>query len=114
MNIKGLFEYDKLKLAKDNLEAELKAAKETDTELTKENDELHSKVLILTKEITDLKNKLGNMQPANEMRWEYVMIHTTEGSLACWLPTNGTAKEILSKYPAIFPEFVTKKRVPEV
>lgn len=114
MNIKGLFDYDKIKLAKDNLESELLMAKITATELTKENDELHSKVLDLTREVTELKHKLNIVKKNNEMRWEYVMIHTMEGSLACWLPTCGTAKEIVSKYPAVFPEFLTKKRVPEV
>ena len=114
MNIKGLFDYDKVLLAKNNLEAELKAAKDTATELTKQNDDLHYKLLDLSREVTELKHKLSNMKPTNELRWEYVMIHTREGSLACWLPTNGTAKEILSKYPAIFPEFVARKRVPEV
>ena len=54
MNIKGLFEYDSLKLAKDNLEAELLMAKITATELTKQNDDLNAKILAQDKEIESL------------------------------------------------------------
>lgn len=117
MNLKGLFDYDRVKLAKDNLESELLMAKLTATELTKENDELHTKVLELSREITDLQHELSVAKAhkaSKEMRWEYVIANTIEGTLSCWLPTNGTAKELLHKYPAIFPEFLHEKRVPEL
>ena len=114
MNIKGLFDYDKMKLAKDNLESELLMAKDTATELTKQNDYLHAKILELDSEITDLKRELEKAKKENKLKWRYTHFYTKNGVLGVWVPTNGTPLQIITKYPAVFPEYMVEKKVPEV
>ena len=109
MNIKGLFDYDKMKLAKDNLESELKMAKDTATELTKQNDYLHAKILELDSKITDLKRELKKVKNANKVKWQYVY----NGPVSGWVPTDGTSQEILKKYPVFFNEYAEAKQVPK-
>lgn len=113
MNIKGLFDYDRLKLAKDNLETEIVMAKITATELTKENDDLHQQNLDLQQEILQLKKDLQKLKEDNKVKWHFSMIQTNQGLVAGWIPTDGSTVEIISRYPAIFPEYTQTKQVPE-
>ena len=113
MNIKGLWDYDRVLLAKDNLEAELLMAKITATELTKANDILHTKILDLSKEKWELKRELEKLKNANKVKWQYITAYTSKGMIAGWIPVEGTAQDILDKYPACFPEYMQSKKVPE-
>lgn len=114
MNIKGLFEYDSLKLAKDNLEAELLMAKITATELTKQNDDLNAKILAQDKEIESLTRENEALKKDCKVKWHYTELHTSQGSISGWVPIDGTTLSIMKSYPAIFPEYTQEKKVPEV
>ena len=51
---------------------------------------------------------------ASEPKWGYHEMMTTDGiRIAGWIPIEGTAYQILSKTPAVFPQFCKEKRVPE-
>ncbi len=51
---------------------------------------------------------------ASEPKWGYHEMLTADGiRIAGWIPVEGTAYQILSKTPAIFPQFCKEKRVPE-
>ena len=51
---------------------------------------------------------------AGEPNWGYHEMMTTDGiRIAGWIPIEGTAYQILSKTPAIFPQFCKEKQVPE-
>lgn len=113
MNIKGLFDYDRVLMAKDNLEAELLMAKLTATELTKENDELHRQNLEQQQEIFELKHKLEKLEQENTVKWHYSVINVKNGIIPCWVPSNGTARQIMSKYPVVLPVPMSAKQVPE-
>ena len=61
----------------------------------------------LHKEIDQLKKEAG------EPKWGYHEITDSTGiRVAGWIPIEGTAYQILSKTPAMFPQFC-KKQVPE-
>lgn len=113
MNIKGLFDYDRVLLAKDNLESELLMAKITATELTKQNDVLHNKILDLSREKWELKHELEKVKNANKVKWQYINAYTSQGTIAGWIPVEGSAQDILGKYPACFPDYMQEKKVPE-
>lgn len=50
----------------------------------------------------------------SQPKWGYHEMMTTDGiRIAGWIPVEGTAYQILSKTPAIFPQFCKEKRVPE-
>lgn len=49
-----------------------------------------------------------------EPKWGYHEMLTADGiRIAGWIPIEGTAYQILSKTPAMFPQFCKEKRVPE-
>ncbi len=51
---------------------------------------------------------------ASEIKWGYHEMMTTDGiRIAGWIPIEGTAYQILSKTPAMFPQFCKEKQVPE-
>lgn len=51
---------------------------------------------------------------AGEPKWGYHEMMTTDGiRIAGWIPIEGTAYQILSKTPAMFPQFCKEKQVPE-
>ena len=108
-NIKGLFEYDSLKLAKDNLEAELLMAKITATELTKQNDDLNAKILAQDKEIESLTRENEAMKKACKVKWRYI----NEDSFTGWIPVEGTLPQILSKCPLPVLVYGKEKQAPE-
>lgn len=58
--------------------------------------------------IKELEAKVG------EPKWGYHEMMTTDGiRIAGWIPIEGTAYQILSKTPAMFPQFCKEKQVPE-
>ena len=62
----------------------------------------------LHKEIDQLKKEAG------ELKWGYHEMLTADGiRIAGWIPIEGTAYQILSKTPAMFPQFCKEKQVPE-
>ena len=62
----------------------------------------------LHKEIDQLKKE------ACELKWGYHEMLTADGiRIAGWIPIEGTAYQILSKTPAMFPQFCKEKQVPE-
>lgn len=129
MNISGLWKYDELKKQYNAVAAELDAVKKTATQLTNENNDLKREVDILDDEgrkyrratleasikldkaearIKELETKVS--QP----KWGYHEMLTADGiRIAGWIPIEGTAYQILSKTPAMFPQFCKEKRVPE-
>ena len=62
----------------------------------------------LYKEIDQLKKEAG------EPKWGYHEITDSAGiRVAGWIPVEGTAYQILSKTPAMFPQFCHEKSIPE-
>ena len=139
MNISGLWKYEELKKQYDAVTAELDTVKKTATQLTKENDDLKRELDELDNEYTTdyekllgeslfyqrgfdsvfLANVKANMKldkaetrikeleaKVSEPKWGY---HLNLG----WIPVEGTPYQILSKTPAMFPQFCKEKSIPE-
>lgn len=121
MNISGLWKYDELKKQYNAVAAELDAVKKTATQLTNENNDLKRELDILDDEgrkyrraTLEASIKLDKAEArikeleakVSEPKWCY---HLNLG----WIPIEGTAYQILSKTPAMFPQFCKEKRVPE-
>ncbi len=137
MNISGLWKYDELKKQYNAVVAELNTVKKTATQLTNENNDLKRELDELDDDYTayrvrafeelGIKNIKVNMKlneakarikeleaKASEPKWGYHEMMTTDGiRIAGWIPIEGTAYQILSKTPAMFPQFCKEKRVPE-
>lgn len=137
MDITGIWKYDELKKQYNAVVAELAAVKKTATQLTNENNDLKRELDELDDDYTayrvrafeelGIKNIKVNMKlnkaearikeleaKASEPKWGYREIMTLDGiRIACWIPIEGTAYQILSKTPAIFSQFCKEKRVPE-
>ncbi len=137
MNISGLWKYDELKKQYNAVAAELDTVKKTATQLTNENNDLKRELDELDDDYTayrvrafeelGIKNIKVNMKlneaearikeleaKASEPKWGYHEMLTAGGiRIAGWIPIEGTAYQILSKTPAIFPQFCKEKRVPE-
>lgn len=121
MDITGIWKYDELKKQYNAVAAELDAVKKTATQLTNENNDLKREVDILDDEgrkyrraTLEASIKLDKAEArikeleakVSEPKWCY---HLNLG----WIPIEGTAYQILSKTPAMFPQFCKEKRVPE-
>lgn len=128
MNLYGLWKYDELKKQYNAVAAELNAVKKTATQLTNENNDLKRELDMLGDdyqkyrrafEELGIKNIKVNMKlnkaearikeleaKVSQPKWCY---HLNLG----WIPIEGTAYQILSKTPAVFPQFCKEKRVPE-
>ena len=139
MDITGIWKYSKLKKQYNAVAAELDAVKKTATQLTNENNDLKRELDKLDDDYTaDYERLLGESQKyrrafeelsikaikvnmkldkaearikeleakVSEPKWCY---HLNLG----WIPIEGTAYQILSKTPAVFPQFCKEKRVPE-
>lgn len=137
MNISGLWKYDELKKQYNAVTAELDAVKKTATQLTNENNDLKRELDMLGDEYQEyrrrafeelgIKNIKVNMElnkaearikeleaKVSQPKWGYHEMMTTDGiRIAGWIPIEGTAYQILSKTPAMFPQFCKEKRVPE-
>lgn len=108
-NIKGLWNYDRMKVAKDDLESELLMAKKTATELTKENSYLKDKLLARDSEIKSLIIENEAMKKACKVKWRYI----NEDSFTGWIPVEGTLPQILSKCPLPVLVYGKEKQAPE-
>lgn len=137
MNIYGLWKYDELKKQYNAVAAELDAVKKTATQLTNENNDLKRELDMLGDEYQEyrrrafeelgIKNIKVNMKldkaearikeleaEVSQPKWGYHEMLTADGiRIAGWIPIEGTAYQILSKTPAMFPQFCKEKRVPE-
>lgn len=139
MDITGIWKYSELKKQYNAVSAELDAVKKTATQLTNENNDLKRELDKLDDDYTaDYERLLGESQEyrrafedlsikaikvnmkldkaearikeleakVSQPKWCY---HLNLG----WIPIEGTAYQILSKTPAVFPQFCKEKRVPE-
>ncbi len=129
MDITGIWKYSELKKQYNAVVAELNTVKKTATQLTNENNDLKRELDMLDDDYTayrirafeelGIKNIKVNMKlnkaearikeleaKVSEPKWCY---HLNLG----WIPIEGTAYQILSKTPAVFPQFCKEKRVPE-
>lgn len=121
MDITGIWKYSELKKQYNAVVAELNTVKKTATQLTNENNDLKRELDILDDEgrkyrraTLEASIKLDKAEArikeleakASEPKWCY---HLKLG----WIPIEGTAYQILSKTPAVFPQFCKEKRVPE-
>ena len=140
MDISGLWKYDELKKQYNAVAAELDTVKKTATQLTNENIDLKRELDQLDNDYTaDYEKLLGEVQKyqgetieaswelekaearikeleakASEPKWGYHEMLTADGiRIAGWIPIEGTAYQILSKTPAMFPQFCKEKQVPE-
>lgn len=129
MNILGLWKYDELKKQYNAVAAELDAVKKTATQLTNENNDLKRELDMFDDEVRKYRRatieasiELDKAEAcikeleakAGEPKWGYHEMMTTDGiRIAGWIPIEGTAYQILSKTPAMFPQFCKEKRVPE-
>lgn len=129
MNISGLWKYDELKKQYNAVAAELDTVKKTATQLTTENyylkrefDMLGDDVRGYQRAILEASIKLDKAEArikeleaeVSQPKWGYREMMTTDGiRIAGWIPIEGTAYQILSKTPAMFPQFCKEKRVPE-
>ena len=129
MNIFGLWKYDELKKQYNAVAAELDAVKKTATQLTNENNDLKRELDMLDDEgrkyrraTLEASIKLDKAEArikeleakASQPKWGYHEMLTADGiRIAGWIPIEGTAYQILSKTPAMFPQFCKEKRVPE-
>lgn len=129
MDITGIWKYSELKKQYNAVVAELNTVKKTATQLTNENNDLKRELDMLDDDYTayrirafeelGIKNIKVNMKlnkaearikeleaKVSQPKWCY---HLNLG----WIPVEGTAYQILSKTPAVFPQFCKEKRVPE-
>ena len=137
MDISGLWKYDELKKQYNAVVAELNTVKKTATQLTNENNDLKRELDELDDDYTayrvrafeelGIKNIKVNMKlneaearikeleaEVSQPKWGYHEMMTTDGiRIAGWIPIEGTAYQILSKTPAMFPQFCKEKQVPE-
>jgi hypothetical protein len=132
MNISGLWKYDELKKQYNAVAAELDAVKKTATQLTNENNDLKRELDMLDDEgrkyrraTLEASIKLDKAEArikelealeakVSQPKWGYHEMLTADGiRIAGWIPIEGTAYQILSKTPAMFPQFCKEKRVPE-
>lgn len=129
MDITGIWKYDELKKQYNAVAAELDAVKKTATQLTNENNDLKREVDILDDEgrkyrraTLEASIKLDKAEArikeleaeVSQPKWGYHEMLTADGiRIAGWIPIEGTAYQILSKTPAMFPQFCKEKRVPE-
>ena len=132
MNISGLWKYDELKKPYNAVAAELDAVKKTATQLTNENNDLKRELDMLDDEgrkyrraTLEASIKLDKAEArikelealeakVSQPKWGYHEMLTADGiRIAGWIPIEGTAYQILSKTPAMFPQFCKEKRVPE-
>lgn len=129
MDITGIWKYSELKKQYNAVTAELDAVKKTATQLTNENNDLKREVDILDDEgrkyrraTIEASIKLDKTEArikeleaeVSEPKWGYHEMLTADGiRIAGWIPIEGTAYQILSKTPAMFPQFCKEKQVPE-
>ena len=137
MDITGIWKYSELKKQYNAVVAELNTVKKTATQLTNENNDLKRELDMLGDEYQEyrrrafeelgIKNIKVNMElnkaearikeleaKVSQPKWGYHEMMTTDGiRIAGWIPIEGTAYQILSKTPAVFPQFCKEKRVPE-
>ncbi len=129
MDITGIWKYDELKKQYNAVAAELDTVKKTATQLTNENNDLKREVDILDDEgrkyrraTLEASIKLDKAEArikeleaeVSQPKWGYHEMLTADGiRIAGWIPVEGTAYQILSKTPAMFPQFCKEKRVPE-
>lgn len=129
MDITGIWKYSELKKQYNAVTAELDAVKKTATQLTNENNDLKRKVDILDDEgrkyrraTLEASIKLDKAEArikeleaeVSEPKWGYHEMLTADGiRIAGWIPVEGTPYQILSKTPAMFPQFCKERRVPE-
>lgn len=137
MDITGIWKYSELKKQYNAVVAELNTVKKTATQLKNENNDLKRELDMLDDDYTayrirafeelGIKNIKVNMKlnkaearikeleaKVSQPKWGYHEMMTTDGiRIAGWIPIEGTAYQILSKTPAMFPQFCKEKRVPE-
>lgn len=137
MDITGIWKYSELKKQYNAVVAELNTVKKTATQLTNENNDLKRELDMLGDEYQEyrrrafeelgIKNIKVNMElnkaeacikeleaKVSQPKWGYHEMMTTDGiRIAGWIPIEGTAYQILSKTPAMFPQFCKEKQVPE-
>ena len=129
MDITGIWKYSELKKQYNAVAAELDTVKKTATQLTNENNDLKRELDKLDGDYT--RALRGNIEAniklekaearikeleaeVSEPKWGYHEMLTADGiRIAGWIPIEGTAYQILSKTPAMFPQFCKEKRVPE-
>ena len=129
MDITGIWKYSELKKQYNAVAAELAAVKKTATQLTNENNGLKRELDKLGDDYTrairaniEVNIKLEKAEArikeleaeVSQPKWGYHEMLTTDGiRIAGWIPIKGTAYQILSKTPAMFPQFCKEKQVPE-
>ena len=129
MDITGIWKYSELKKQYNAVVAELNTVKKTATQLTNENNDLKRELDILDDEgrkyrraTLEASIKLDKAEArikeleakVSQPKWGYHEMLTADGiRIAGWIPIEGTAYQILSKTPAMFPQFCKEKRVPE-
>ena len=137
MDITGIWKYSELKKQYNAVVAELNTVKKTATQLTNENNDLKRELDMLGDEYQEyrrrafeelgIKNIKVNMElnkakarikeleaKVSQPKWGYHEMLTADGiRIAGWIPIEGTAYQILSKTPAMFPQFCKEKQVPE-
>ena len=121
MDITGIWKYSKLKKQYNAVAAELDAVKKTATQLTNENNDLKRELDILDDE--GRKYRRATLEASIKLDKAEARIKELEAKVSqpkwCyhlnlgWIPIEGTAYQILSKTPAVFPQFCKEKRVPE-
>ena len=129
MDITGIWKYSELKKQYNAVAAELAAVNKTATQLTNENNGLKRELDKLGDDYTrairaniEVNIKLEKAEArikeleaeVSQPKWGYHEMLTTDGiRIAGWIPIKGTAYQILSKTPAMFPQFCKEKQVPE-
>lgn len=129
MDITGIWKYSELKKQYNAVAAELDAVKKTATQLTNENNDLKRELDKLDGDYTrairaniEANIKLEKAETrikeleaeASQPKWGYHEMLTADGiRIAGWIPVEGTPYQILSKTPAMFPQFCKEKQVPE-
>lgn len=111
MDITGIWKYSELKKQYNAVAAELDAVKKTATQLTNENNGLKRELDKLDKAEARIKELEAEI---SQPKWGYHEMLTADGiRIAGWIPVEGTPYQILSKTPAMFPQFCKEKQVPE-
>ena len=129
MDITGIWKYDELKKQYNAVAAELDAVKKTATQLTNENNDLKRELDRLGDDYQEYRRRafeelgIKNIKVKMKLNKAEARIKELEAKVSqpkwCyhlnlgWIPIEGTAYQILSKTPAVFPQFCKEKRVPE-
>lgn len=91
MNIKGLFDYDRLQSELKSKENDCSFFEAKVKQLTKDNQELFLEIKQLEEKLNNAETALSEAERQNKLKWQYDMLR------GGWVPAEGILSDISSK-----------------